>query len=476
MSGNHKHIAFLCGHFTRDKAVDESALQGLGWNLVKYSDSERQQEKRFYYPDFVDFCYNNSMDEGCVRYSLQVGQTVNMTAKLDWEDQERTLPPFIVKEITLYFMPQRMVLYSICVEQEVPSFDDCSSAMFFLRHIDAFAKEHYSPFRTVAIDPIVEVYDLLKEKRLQEFIRVDRDGNKHQDYGPLVENGNKLRLFQIVHAAKGTIANDEERRRQIYRLATFMPVATNNMNDTSDGLFAEHQRQEFEKNSITVFPGWTAFALLDTFTILSTDTEDQNDSKTKTMNKNWGERYFGMIYIHALFQKNCLFDFNNRFKQALNDISKRRSQGFFRRAWLSVKELFKKSSPSVADLVAEYEDFERNSCFNRISYNFLPLLVSEAIDNSLQINDEMKQLFNTMAKERTRDEELGRKKMNSLLIAISVLTLFSAIWDATSMFEKMFSFNSFFGSEFWGYRIVGLIMAFFVVGLLVYFYHRKREK
>ena len=429
MSDKHKHIAFLCGHFKRTEAVDASALQAAGWLPVNYTDKARQKEKRFYYPDFVDFCYAQSMDEGCVRFKRQVNQPVSI--KATQVSPERTLP-FTVKEITLYFLPQRMVLYSIRVEQEVSTFDDCSLLMYNLRYIDNFASEAFAGFIDVAVKPIVEVYNRLKNRELE-------------DYSQLVENGNKLRLFQIVHTAAGSLTSDEQRRRQLYQLGTFMPVATGGEYD-SDGLFTEHQRKEFNENSVTVFPGWSAFALLDSFTILASDSEGQTD--------NWEERYFGMIYIQALFQKTCLFDFNNRFKRALNNRSRK----------------------EVEKLVDEYENFERNCCFNKISYNFLPLLISDSIDNSLEINDEMKQVFDIMRRERTRSEDVSRKKMNSLLLAISFLTLFSAIWDACSMMNEMMSFESHFGSTFKGFRIVGLIMAIIVVGVLVYLYKRKRGK
>ena len=435
MSDKHKHIAFLCGHFKRTEDVKPETLQEQGWTLVHYGDVERQKEKRFYYPDFVDFCYGKDMDEGCVRYTRKVDCEALMMVGTEGQQYQLS---FTVRELTLYFLPQQMVLYSIHIEQEVSSLDDCSALMYRLRYIDGFGGEDYAVFRDLAIQPIVAVYNGLKDNELQ-------------DYTQLVENGNKLRLFQIVHAADASLTSDEARRRRLYQLATFMPVAVGGEFD-DDGLFAEHQRKEIENNSVAVFPGWTALALLDSFTILVTE------GYTKILEQNWVERYFGMIYINALFQKICLFDFNNRFKLALNKRSRRR----------------------VSKLTSEYAIFERNCCFNKISYNFLPLLISDAINDSLETKDEMQQLFNLMAKERTRNEELGRKKMNSLLMAISAVTLFSAIWDACSMLNELFSFDAHFGSSFRGFRIVGGIMAAIVAAILIgvfiyyYFYNRKR--
>ena len=196
MSDKHKHIAFLCGHFKRTEDVKPENLLKLGWTLVRYGDEERQNEKRYYYPDFVDFCYNTKMDVGCVRYTRQVD--TEATIVVGKEGEQRQLS-FTVREITLYFMPQQMVLYSIRVDQEVSTFDDCSALMYKLRYIDDFDKETFAVFRNVAVQPIVEVYNSLKKSRLQ-------------DYTQLVENGNKLRLFQIVHAADGSLTSDEARR------------------------------------------------------------------------------------------------------------------------------------------------------------------------------------------------------------------------------------------------------------------------
>ena len=229
----------------------------------------------------------------------------------------------------------------------------------------------------------------------------------------------------------------------LYKLATFSSITEKAIDTPS-----ENWQTTNIKCYVAVFESWTALSMLDSFTILAVDCESQTD--------NWLDNYFGQIYIQALFQKVCLFDFNNHFKQAL------KVQGD------------RSNSKHVTGLVKAFEGFERNCCFNRISYNFLPQLISDAISCSLEINDEMRQLYHVMAKERTRNEEASRKKMNSLLLAISFLTLFSAIWDACSMFNEMMSFKSHFGSTFWGFRIVGLIIAFIVVGVLVYLYKRKR--
>lgn len=433
MTSDYKHIAFLCGNFKSEKAIEAAVLESAGWQRVNYTPEDQQISKRYYYPEFIDFCRAKSVDDGCVRYTLPVDTTVSMA--VDVRGQARNYS-FLVKELTLYFMPHHMVLYSISVEQDASCFDDCSALIYTLRYIDDFGSDAYRDFYRVAVQPIVDIYNSLKKHPLQ-------------DTTMLVENGNKLRVFQIIDAPADSLngLTDDEKRHLQYDLATFSTVSVEG-NKAIDSPSEKWQTSN-KKCRVAVFESWTALSMLDSFNILCSNCESLMD--------NWIKNYFGGIYIQALFQKVCLFDFNNRFRQAL------RLQG--ERA----------SSKRVNRLIREYETFERNCCFNRISYNFLPQLISDAVNNSLEINDEMEQLYRFMAKERARSEETSRKKMNALLIGISFLTLFSAIWDACSMFNEMTSFKAHFGSTFWGFRIVGLIMAFIVVGVLFYLYKRKRD-
>ena len=60
--------------------------------------------------------------------------------------------------------------------------------------------------------------------------------------------------------------------------------------------------------------------------------------------------------------------------------------------------------------------------------------------------------------------------MNRLLVCISILTLFSAIWDATSMIAKISNSEN----DLVIFRIVGLVMAIVVIVMLIYFYKSKR--
>lgn len=434
MDNNYQHIAFLCGHFKRDKAVDHDQLERFGWIRQTLSPADARRGKRYYYPEFIDFCHAGREEEGCVRYTRPVDAMVTMM--VDVRGQSRSYA-FTVKELNLYLMPHQMVVYSIHVQQDAGSFDDCSALIYTLRYIDAYDTAAYKDFCRLAVEPIVRVYDALKSSPMQ-------------DPTMLVENGNKLRVFQIINAPAAALAGltDDEKRHLQYELATFSTVSIEGKKAIDSP--AEQWQTSNKKCRVAVFESWTALAMLDSFNILGTECDSQLG--------NWIDKYYGCIYIQALFQKVCLFDFNNRFKLAL------RLQGS------------KTATKRVNALVREYEAFERNCSFNRISYNFLPQLISDAINGSLEITDEMEQLYRIMAKERSRNDEINQKKMNSLLVGISFLTLFSAIWDACSMFNEMFSVESHFSSSYWGYRVMGFVMLVVVAGGLYLLYRFRQNR
>ena len=132
-------------------------------------------------------------------------------------------------------------------------------------------------------------------------------------------------------------------------------------------------------------------------------------------------------------------------------------------------------STDVSQLVDEYEAFEQECCFNKISYNLLPLEISDAIDKGLEIKEEMEQLFKVMEKEKTRREEANDKMVNTLLLCLSLLTLFSAIWDISCLLDQMYPFVDYLGGQTFGYRTVALLLLLGVSIVLITIYRRKKK-
>jgi len=439
MESLHQHTAFLCGHFTISTPQPAEGLVNLGWELFHLPEGVRDIQKRFFYPEFVDFCYADSYGNACVRFVKHVNSKMQITIQGNNIQYE-------IKEITLYLMPFNIVMYSIHLEQETPDLNDCTTLLYSLRTIDSYSEIHQT-FADKAIHPLIEVYTLLK-KRFPNYVT------------DIIENGNKLRIFQVINSRDSEMRAlpIEERDQVLYQLATVSKI-------TQPGEVDEFSASEMyfnkiiKQSKISVFQNWSGMALMDTFTIHSFNAENH-------LLNNWTDSYFRMIYIHAIYQKSYLFNLNMRFRKILKQSVS---------SWNSILQSINLKKTAVGRLVDEYEEFEQKCCFHKISYNFLPLEIASAIDRGLNIKEEMQQLYKIIDKENKRKEEVKDNTVNTLLFSLSMLTLFSAIWDINSMIDKMYPYKDYMDNEPRGYRIVALLLLLAVSILLFLIYKRKKN-
>ena len=205
MNSTHQHKAFLCGHFAMSATPSSEELNNLGWEMFHLPDDTREIVKRYFYPEFVDFCYSREKDQNCTRFIKQINE--DLTIPIKGKDIK-----FAVKEITLYVMPYNMALFSIHIEQETDDLDDCTALLYNLRSIYDY-KEIHQPFLDKAILPMMEVYKLLT-------------GTSSDNYSLLVENGNKLRIFQIINSHDKSLLNlsEDEKDKLLYELASVSKV------------------------------------------------------------------------------------------------------------------------------------------------------------------------------------------------------------------------------------------------------------
>ena len=197
---------------------------------------------------------------------------------------------------------------------------------------------------------------------------------------------------------------------------------------------------------------------MDTFTIHSLGASER-------FVNNWTDSYFRMIYIHSLFQKSYLFDLNIRFRTTLAQTTT---------SWKSKLQSLNIKRTDVGQLVSEFELFEQKCCFHKISYNFLPLEIAEAIDKGLEIKEEMSQLSVVLEKEKVCRDEANDKMVNNLLFSLSIIALFSAIWDISCLLDQMYPFAKYLGGQTLGYRTVAFMLLLGGSFILLTIYRRKR--
>ena len=163
---------------------------------------------------------------------------------------------------------------------------------------------------------------------------------------------------------------------------------------------------------------------------------------------NWRSSYFRMIYLHSLFLKFYLFRLNMRFRK-----------GCF------------KASALDDELLA----FENKYCFHKISYNFLPLQIYKAIDRSFEISEEREQLYHLIAMESRQAEEKNDRKVNSLLLFLTLLTMFSTIWDTTSLLNELYPYSDYVGSSVIGFRAATSLISLLILAVISGIFLRRRK-
>ena len=105
----------------------------------------------------------------------------------------------------------------------------------------------------------------------------------------------------------------------------------------------------------------------------------------------------------------------------------------------------------------------------------MPLLLDEAIDKGLCIAEEKEQLFGVLDKEKSLRDAANDRLVNGLLFVLSLLTLFSAIWDFSCLLNEMYPYDRYFASQMVGFRWVTLLALLVLAGVVWRLFKRRRE-
>ena len=152
-------------------AKDKEVEINLNGNLLKGDVANVVMDmNNFYYPEVVDFHANKKQ-----HVVLNIDKDV-------WVGDKQVH----VDKIRLSIMPFNILIYSIGLHVEHVELSQMFSILNQLRQINSYDRnESVGAFVNVAIQPVRELYALLS-------------GNKYERNSQLVENGNKLKIFQVV--------------------------------------------------------------------------------------------------------------------------------------------------------------------------------------------------------------------------------------------------------------------------------------
>ena len=426
--------AFLCGHFHRNNDVTEEQLHSDNWTLRLYTDDEKHSLNRIFYSEFVDF-----FTEQCRILSMSVDTTLQVSFR-------DNLYTYRIDEISVYQMPLGMTLFSVRVKMTVADLNDVTAVLSSLRMIDSYAQGANKDFADVVLMPVKRFYDIVAD-------------NPKADLSALVENGNKLKLFQVINETKedGTegMLHYVNRDLLLYQLGSVARVTTDIDVFSPSDIYLENVLQE---SRISIFRNWQALALMDTFTIIAEDAP-------AWLVDNWTESYFRQIYLHALFEKSFLFRLNKLLRTVISE-----SRSSFSRFLVALGV----RNSDISLLLGEFKEYDQKCRFHKVSYNFLPLEINSAIDKGLCVSEELELMDVAIEKEKQRRDEANDKMVNTLLFLLSALTLGSAIWDLSCLLDQMFPYADYLGSSILGYRTVVLVVLV-VLAVIVSRLFRKKE-
>jgi len=173
------------------------------------------------------------------------------------------------------------------------------------------------------------------------------------------------------------------------------------------GVFAPSEsyfKEQIANNKISVFRNWSALALYDTFTRISMNFPDRF--------RSWEYDYFN-LYIHCLYIKFFMYLTNSE----LSDVT-----------------VVSKRTEKIRDKFIEFINDYHHS---HISYKFLPDLLQDKLMFSLEIQSEIERMETKILRINEHFQERREKSFNIALIIITLLSVFSVLYDLSEWIIKM---------------------------------------
>lgn len=403
----------LCGYFSAKQACLPEMLQG--WTQETYSEADIEELSNYYMPEFATF-----MTKEMKRYNL----AIDKPCLLRFAEDDVT--EFALNSLHLWCAPFDLMLFAIEIKFEKIDFNKMTRALAVLRNCNRY-NELQADFVQAALLPIINIYNTLTHSSLKP------EGNLCQ----LIEPGNKFKLFQAVSLAE-PLENDNV-DYLLYDTGTLAKHTPNSLGMNSE----DYYNRIMADHCISVFNGWKGLALLDTFTMLSVDTPEW-------VVNNWKEDYFEKIYIYQLFRKVFLYNVNLTYRKRTVD---------------------------VEILEEQLDQFEQEYCFGSISYNFLPDLINNALEKSLATEQDNEQIYRMISKEMGKREQRAEEKTNKFLTFLTCITIFSAVYDFSSLVNESFDYSHWFHDTTQGFRAVSSLLLIIVAMayLIVIFRYRKKK-
>lgn len=416
----YRQLAFLCGYFNIPGKKEGLGSLPENWRRISFDSETMYEYKKFFYNEFVDFFMKDDASCSVQTFRYDIHQTIPVL----YNGMKCNV---IIDNITAYVLPYNMLIYSIEIENRTDSLDIITGVTSVLRSVMSYNEKDNEEFMEFVISPIQGLFSFFN------------NSDTKPDYSSLVENGNKLKVFQIVNSEILLDKTDSDKDILLFELGTLSKVGLYEKHE-NNGISTEYFQNIISRNKISFYNNWSGLSLFDTFTILS-------EQAPSWMLDNWVNTYFRMIYIHGLFLKFFLF--------RLNDV-------------------FRSSPQHISRIEDELVTFEGKYCFHKISYNFLPLEIYKSVDKGLEISEERDQLYHLIEIENQRREKKNDKRVNRFLIFLTLFTMLSTLWDSSCLFNELYPYDIYVGSTIVGYKmVVSLLTLVIIFAVIIIFKKRK---
>lgn len=376
-----------------------------GWKQHIWTEQEKEKLRLFYFDEVVRF-----RTEMCTSYELPIDQTLSIDDKA-----------FTVTGLKIWWMPAGIVLFGIIIKITAMPLGDMLKLLNQLRSISRY-NENMTSFTELAISPIDQVY--------RRCNAVTSQGLMH-----LVENGNKLKVYQIVSAHDVPVEKEDH---YLYSLGTFFPHIEGDPMAGSES----YVKEVLDAGGISVFNNWKCLVLCDSMTYLV------KGSVPEWTIRSWSTEYLEFIYLYHLYRQFYFYHLNRMYHQG------------------------RKALPDIKEAL---ELMEQQMTFFKISYNFLPDYINGIVSRNITPQQELDHL-NTLIQHDVESVEHDReRRMNNFLLALTLLASLSAVWDISCMVDAMIRYETVFGTTEYGFRAVILFTEVLIVMCAIFFIKQKKK-
>lgn len=411
---------WFSGYFSTVESSSRTFLKNVdagrtSWERRVVSEEYKLEMLNVYYPEIIHF-----YSECNQSFSMPINKDITIG-----DAETKDLISIHIDKIQISLLPFNTLIYSIGMSCAQVNMEVMLKVFNQLRQISRYnQQQNIQEFVDTAIVPIRELYKQVTGRCVEHNYQ-------------LVENGNKLKIYQIV-----TINN--ELLHSSYADNLLYSLGTLSMNDSSDhmGSNEEYVQNILAKYKIAVFNNWVALPLLDSMTFMC------DEGMKSYVKDSWRTDYFELIYIYQLYRKIFLYRTNSEFRLRKRPINK---------------------------IQNDLEDFDNHYTYHFISYNFLPNLLNKVVESSQEIADEQEEMKNILKRTVQAETELREKRSNYFLTFLAIITSFSTIWDLNCLLDAMFNYSTVFTINLLGYRLVTSIILLVIVLVALFALNSKRK-